>query len=78
MECENCKKLQRKVDADSKFRIKLLEQKKQVQEDLNTALKELKVLKAEQYKLKTAQRKVKIAKEALELQLKAEEKLGEK
>ena len=75
MECANCKKLQNRVETVLAFQKKIIEQKQQVQNDLNTALKELKALKAEQYKLKTIQRKVKIAKEALDLQLKAEEKL---
>lgn len=75
MECENCKKLERKVETAFAFQRKVIEQKKQVQDDLNTALKELKELKAEAYKLKTAQRTVKIAKEALDIQLKADERL---
>lgn len=75
MECENCKKLNKKIENIFAFQKKVIEQKKQVQDDLNTALKELKELKAEGYKLKTAQRTVKIAKEALDIQLKADERL---
>lgn len=75
MECKNCKKLQRRVEIVLAFQKKIIEQKQQVQNDLNTALKELKELKAEGYKLKTAQRTVKIAKEALDIQLKADERL---
>ena len=78
MECENCKKLQKTVESVRAFQKKIIEQKQQVQNDLNTALKELKELKAEAYKLKSIQKTVKIAKEALDIQLKADEQLSRK
>lgn len=60
------------------FANKLIQQKKEIYDKNGELIQELKKYQAKDYELKTAKRLVKIAKEAQEIQLRAEEREGQR